>query len=135
MTSRRMHTCESNALKAKLRDWRTSTLLFVFAAGPFAALLIGLSKPPNIAALALMAIPFTGCVILVPAAQLPKYNSLAAWVFLFGFLLNMLYELAHSPLYTHVAETGYTYPKLVTRLLAHPSRWIHQRDPVARPHR
>ena len=52
MTSRSMHTCESCALKAKLRDWQTSTLLFVFAAGPFAALLIGLTKPLNIAALA-----------------------------------------------------------------------------------
>lgn len=106
MTSRSMHTCESCALKARLRDWRTSALLFVVAAGPVATLLIGVTKPLKIAALARMAILLTGCVILVPAAQLPKYYSLAAWVFLFGSLLNVLYELAHSPLYTHFAETG-----------------------------
>ena len=64
-----------------------------------------------------MAILYTGCVLLIPAAQLPVFYSLAAWVFLFGFLLNVLYELAHSPLYTHFAEPGYTYPELVIMLL------------------
>jgi len=104
-------------LTAKLHDWRTSALLLVFAAAPCAAFLLGVTKPLNIAMLALMALLFAGCVILIPAAQLPAYYGLIVWVFLFGFLLNVLYELIQSPLYTHFAEPGYTYPELVAMLL------------------
>jgi hypothetical protein len=60
---------------------------------------------------------FVGCVLLIPVDQLLSFYRFATWVFLFGFLLNTLYELLHSSLYTHFTEPGYTSLELVVMLV------------------
>jgi hypothetical protein len=102
---------------AKLRSWQTVTLLFLFLLSPILALVAGMDKTLNIVALCILIILFVGCVLLLPVDQLTMFYGFAGWVLLFGFLLNVCYELLHSPLYTHFTEPGYTYPELVVMLL------------------
>jgi hypothetical protein len=104
-------------MAAKLRNRQTVILLLVFFLSPVLALSAGIGKALNIIGLCLMIVLFLGCVLLLPADELTPFYRFASWVFLLGFLLNLCYELLHSPLYTHFTESGYTYPELVLMLL------------------
>jgi hypothetical protein len=102
---------------ARLRNWQTVVPLFFFFLSPALALAVGIDKPLNLVALGIMSLLFFGCVLLVPADELPAFYRLTVWVFLFGFLLNTGYELVHSVFYTHFTEPGYTYFELVLMLI------------------
>ena len=104
-------------MEAKLRNRHTVILLQVFFLSPVLVLSIGIDKALNIIGLCLMIVLFIGCVLLLPTDQLALFYRFAGWVLLFGFLLNVCYEVLHSPFYTHFTEPGYTYPELVVMLL------------------
>jgi hypothetical protein len=105
------------AAAIKLRNWQTAALLLFFLLAPVLAPAVGIDKPLNIVGLSVMFLLFVGCVLLVPADELPAFYRFAVWVFLFGFLLNVWYELLHSVFYTHFTEPGYTYLELVVMLV------------------
>jgi hypothetical protein len=105
------------AMATKLRNRKTAALLIFFLVAPVLAPVAGVVKPLNIVALGIMFLLFAGCVLLIPADILPAFYRFTLWVFLFGFLLNVWYELLHSVFYTHFTEPGYTYPELVLMLV------------------
>jgi hypothetical protein len=107
----------SQAIAARLRNWRTILLLLFFMLAPALAPVVGVVKPLNVVGLTLMFLLFVGSVLLVPATELPAFYRFTLWVFFFGFLLNLWYELLHSVFYTHFTEPGYTYLELVTMLV------------------
>ena len=108
---------KAQAITTKLGSWQTATLLLLFLLLPVLAPTLGVNKPLNIVGLSLTFLLFAGCVLLVPADELSTFYQITFWVFLFGFLLNVGYELLHSVFYTHFTEPGYTYPELVTMLV------------------
>jgi len=57
------------------------------------------------------------CVGLIPADDLAGFYRFTAWVFVFGALLNVAYELWHSVYYTHFSLPGMAYPAQVRMLL------------------
>ncbi len=75
----------------------TSVLLLALVGGLFLPSTLGLSPIAVGVTLALFLI----CVWLVPAERLTGFCSFAAWVSVFGTLLNVAYELWHSVYYTH----------------------------------
>jgi hypothetical protein len=109
---------KAQAIATKLCNWQTATLLFLFLLSPVLAPTLGINKPLNIVGLSLIFLLFAGCVLLVPANELLAFYQFTFWVFLFGFLLNIWYELLHSVFYTHFTQPGYTYLELVTMLVA-----------------
>jgi hypothetical protein len=76
-----------------------------------------MNRELNVGGLVLVFLLFVGCMLLVPANELPAFYRLVFWVFSFGFLLNTWYELFHSMFYTHFTQPGYTYAELVYMLL------------------
>lgn len=108
---------DPQAIAARLRNWQTVLLLLSFMLAPALAPVVGVVKPLNIAGLILMFLLLVGSVLLVPVTELPAFYRFTLWVFFFGFLLNLWYELLHSVLYTHFTEPGYTYLELVTMLV------------------
>jgi hypothetical protein len=86
----------SQAIATRLRNWQTILLLLFFMLAPAIAPVIGVVKPLNVVGLTLMFLLFAGSVLLVPATELPAFYRFSLWVFFFGFLLNVWYELLHS---------------------------------------
>jgi len=105
------------AAAPKLRNWQTILLLLLFLIAPVLAPVVGVVKPLNIVGLVIIFLLFVGSILLVPADELSAFYWFTLWVFLFGFLLNIWYELLHSVFYTHFTEPGYTYLELVTMLV------------------
>ncbi len=90
----------------------TSLLLMALMGGLFLPSTLGLSPIAVGVTLALFLI----CVWLVPAERLTGVCRFAAWVFVFGTLLNVPYELWHSVFYTHYTLPGLSYPGQVRML-------------------
>lgn len=101
---------------AKFHNLWTIILTALLALAPVVALLGGL-RWLNIAGMIAIFVLFISCIVVVPLTGLVPFYGTALWVLVFGFLLNTVYELAHSPLFTHFSEPGYTYPQLVLMLL------------------
>lgn len=90
----------------------TSVLLVALVGGLFLQAATGLNPMLVGATLALLLV----CIWLLPAARLTELCSFAAWVFIFGTLLNVAYELWHSVFYTHFTLPGLSYPEQVRML-------------------
>jgi hypothetical protein len=108
---------KAQVLVSRFRNWQTVLFLLVFILASALALGMGIVKPLNIVGLIFILLLFVGCVLFVPANELAAFYWFALWVFIFGFLLNIWYELLHSVFYTHFTEPGYTYPELVLMLV------------------
>ncbi len=110
---------ESNSLRnliTKLSSWPTWGFLLFYLSAPLVALFLEAADTFNVIALAVIVLLFVGSVSKIPAAELRTFHRFTVWVFFFGFLLNVAYELSHSVFYTHFTEPGYTYGELVRML-------------------
>lgn len=103
-------------LGAKLRRPGTQIFLGFFAVTLVVALFLQGVKLLNLIVLGSALLLALTCVALIPPAELTTFYRLTLWVFLFGFLLNVAYELLHSVLFDHFYMTDYTYPDLVIML-------------------
>ncbi len=103
-------------LRAKLRQPSTRLFLGFFAVTLVVSLFLQGVQILNLIVLGLTLFLALACVALIPAARLRSFYRLALWVFLFGFLLNVVYELLHSVLFNHFYMVEYTYPDLVSML-------------------
>jgi len=59
---------------------------------------------------------FLICVRMIPEGRLSAFYRFTLWVFIFGTLLNIAYELWHSIYYTHFTIPGMAYRELVRML-------------------
>lgn len=108
----------TSTLLAKLTRWPTGGFLLFYLSMPVVAFFMEAASTFNVIALILTLALFVGNVRQIPAAELRAFHRFTAWVFFFGFLLNVAYELLHSVFYTHFTASGYTYDELVLMLFA-----------------
>ena len=103
-------------LETKLRQTYTQIFLGFFAVTFVVALFLQRVQILNLIVLGSALLLALACVALIPPAKLTTFYRLTLWVFLFGFLLNVSYELLHSILFDHFYMIDYTYPDLVIML-------------------
>jgi hypothetical protein len=102
--------------RTKLTTWPTWGFLLFYLLAPIAAFFLEATSLVNVVALGVNFLLFAACVHLVPRQELRSFYRFMSWVFFFGFLLNVSYELLHSVFYTHFTEPGYTHVELVIML-------------------
>ena len=111
-----MEITSPRTLLNKLTSWPTLGFLLFYLSALLVALFLEATTTFNVIALVITVLLFVGCVSKIPAADLSTFHRFTIWVFVFGFLLNVAYELLHSVFYTHFTEPGYTYSELVLML-------------------